>query len=115
MSWTRSNSILHAGRKSYTNEYSEALQIKNLRYSRMQSCATPSGRLSYRALTRDQRSRGRTATSIRQQFQATVEPMHARYVAPQARWADVVLAGAWGKREVNALLTRINDLRPSSC
>src|SRR6266404_2555013 len=34
-----------------------------------------------RRLTRDQRSRGRTATSIRQQFQATVEPMHARYVA----------------------------------
>ncbi len=44
-----------------------------------------------RRLQRDQRSRGRTDASVKQQFRAMVEPMHRRFVAPQARWADVVL------------------------
>jgi uridine kinase len=64
-----------------------------------------------RRLARDQRSRGRSAASVRQQFRSTVEPMHARYVAPQARSADVHLRGNWGTREVAALLRRISQLR----
>lgn len=64
-----------------------------------------------RRLARDQRSRGRSAASIRQQFRTMVEPMHARYVAPQARSADVHLRGSWGPREVAALLRRIRHLR----
>jgi len=46
-----------------------------------------------RRLRRDLRSRGRTETSIRKQFRETVEPMHMRYVAPQARFADIILRG----------------------
>lgn len=64
-----------------------------------------------RRLARDQRARGRTPASIRQQFRDTVEPMHARFVAPQASRADVVLNESWGKREVKALLRRIEQLR----
>jgi hypothetical protein len=37
--------------------------------------------------------------------------MHARFVAPQASRADVVLKGSWGNREVKALLRRIERLR----
>jgi uridine kinase len=46
-----------------------------------------------RRLQRDLRSRGRTETSIRKQFRETVEPMHMRYVTPQARFADIILRG----------------------
>jgi len=44
-----------------------------------------------RRLTRDARERGRNQASVRRQFQTTVAPMHGRYVAPQAAWADLVL------------------------
>lgn len=44
-----------------------------------------------RRLERDAISRGRTQASVRRQFHETVEPMHQRFVAPQKRWADLVL------------------------
>ncbi len=44
-----------------------------------------------RRLARDLRTRGRTRASIQAQFRNQVEPMHCKFVAPQARWADVVL------------------------
>jgi uridine kinase len=44
-----------------------------------------------RRLTRDVSSRGRTRISVVRQFRHTVQPMYARFVAPQARWADVVV------------------------
>lgn len=56
-----------------------------------------------RRLTRDCRSRGRTAQSVREQFTRCVEPMHARFVAPQERWADLILEGHFGAREVRYL------------
>ena len=63
-----------------------------------------------RRLARDQGSRGRTADSIRRQFRKTVEPMHIRYVAPQARWADLVLRANWGSREVRSLVRQLKGL-----
>jgi len=60
-----------------------------------------------RRLARDQRSRGRTAASVRRQFRTTVNPMHARFVAPQARWAKIILPESWGKAEVIALQKRL--------
>jgi uridine kinase len=60
-----------------------------------------------RRLTRDLRQRGRSRDSVRRQFRATVEPMHARYVAPQARYADVVLSGAWGRSRIKLLADRL--------
>lgn len=61
-----------------------------------------------RRVARDLRSRGRTGASIRRQFWSTVAPMHAHYVASQIRWADVVLKGSFGRREVKKLAA---DLR----
>jgi uridine kinase len=44
-----------------------------------------------RRLARDLVSRGRIRLSIQRQFRQSVQPMHVRYVAPQARFADLVL------------------------
>ena len=56
-----------------------------------------------RRLARDRRSRGRTAAAVREQFCETVDPMHARFVAPQQSRADVVLPANFGEREVREL------------
>jgi len=44
-----------------------------------------------RRLERDVAERGRTPGSIREQFSKTVAPMHEQFVAPQAKWADIIL------------------------
>jgi len=71
-----------------------------------------------RRLARDARERGRSHASVRRQFQATVAPMHGRYVTPQAAWADVVLKqplqgaeiGQWAERlRKEFLLMRLHD------
>jgi uridine kinase len=64
----------------------------------------------YRRLERDIAARGRDARSIRRQFQRTVAPMHKRFVAPQARWADVVLRQPPGQREVEDLANVIQSM-----
>ncbi|HLX71610.1 MAG TPA: zeta toxin family protein [Verrucomicrobiae bacterium] len=56
-----------------------------------------------RRLTRDLRSRGRTRASIVEQLSKTVEPMYARFVAPQQKWADVTLRHDIGEQEVRRL------------
>ena len=68
-----------------------------------------------RRLMRDLRSRGRSRASILEQLQNTVEPMHARFVAPQQKWADVVLRHNFRARDVRRiaeeLRARLNVLR----
>jgi uridine kinase len=64
-------------------------------------CATPL-RLR-RRLARDQLSRGRSAASVTKQFWTAVEPMHARFVAPQTRWADLVLGKNYSHQEVEQI------------
>jgi uridine kinase len=44
-----------------------------------------------RRIIRDMGERGRTARAIFEQFFTSVRPMHERYVAPQAAFADLVL------------------------
>jgi uridine kinase len=44
-----------------------------------------------RRLERDVKERGRGRAAVQRQFKATVEPMHRRFVAPQASRADLVL------------------------
>jgi uridine kinase len=46
-----------------------------------------------RRTARDVRERGRTAESVREQYQATVAPMARRYVRPTIAHADVVVVG----------------------
>ena len=68
-------------------------------------CPTPT-RLR-RRLQRDRGSRGRTRASVLAQFWGTVEPMHDRYVAPQARYAEAVIRRPCRAQDVNRLVTRI--------
>jgi len=63
-----------------------------------------------RRLRRDLKSRGRTRASIQEQFQKAVEPMHLRFVAPQSRWATIILKNKWGQEEVRQVVTTIRSL-----
>jgi uridine kinase len=44
-----------------------------------------------RRIRRDLEQRGRTFQSVRDQYYATVRPMHIEYVEPSKRWADLIL------------------------
>ena len=60
-----------------------------------------------RRLLRDLRSRGRTRASVLEQLKKNVEPMHERFVAPQKKWADVVLRHTFGAAEVRRLVREL--------
>jgi uridine kinase len=62
-----------------------------------------------RRLLRDLRSRGRTRISILEQLKNTVEPMHERFVAPQRKWADVVLRHTFDSGEVRRLARHLRE------
>jgi uridine kinase len=51
----------------------------------------PEGERLRRRVARDTAERGRTASSVHEQFRDTVAPMHRLFVDPQARHADLVL------------------------
>lgn len=44
-----------------------------------------------RRIRRDIEQRGRTFQSVRDQYYATVRPMHLEYVEPSKRWADLII------------------------
>jgi uridine kinase len=44
-----------------------------------------------RRIRRDIEHRGRSFTSVREQYYRTVRPMHLAYVEPSKRWADLIL------------------------
>jgi len=60
-----------------------------------------------RRLRRDQTTRGRTEASIRAQFRTTVEPMHRLYVAPQSRYAHLVIAKTCSPQQAQRLAQQI--------
>jgi len=61
---------------------------------------------------RDIAERGRTRTSVRRQFRQVVAPMHELYVAPQRRWADMVLRCPVGEADVCRVAVRLTELLP---
>ena len=61
-----------------------------------------------RRLARDTLSRGRSRASVLKQFRETVDPMHQRYVTPQARYADVILAADCRGPQIRKLAGLIN-------
>jgi uridine kinase len=70
-----------------------------------------------RRLRRDLCSRGRIRASVLRQFRQTVEPMHKKYVVPQARWADLVLRSELRSaevREIASLLKKWRSLQSNS-
>jgi uridine kinase len=44
-----------------------------------------------RRIRRDLEERGRTFQSVRDQYYATVRPMHIEHVEPTRRWADLII------------------------
>lgn len=67
-----------------------------------------------RRLARDVAERGRTSDSVREQFWKAVSPMHERYVAPQARWADIILTEPPSEAEVQSLIDTVRALEPGA-
>ena len=63
----------------------------------------------HRRLARDLRSRGRSRAAILEQLRKTVQPMHVRFVAPQQKWADVVLRHDFGAAEIRQLACELRD------
>ena len=68
-----------------------------------------------RRLVRDVTGRGRTPDSVRDQFDTSVTPMHERFVAPQAAYADITLKGEPGAFELRELreILRYVAMEPS--
>jgi uridine kinase len=68
---------------------------------------TPAELRHARRVARDTVERGYTADAVEQRLLQTVLPMHERYVEPQKRWADVVLAQPLEESEVLPLAHRM--------
>jgi uridine kinase len=61
-----------------------------------------------RRIRRDLEQRGRTFQSVRDQYYATVRPMHLEYVEPSKRWADLILPeGGANRVALDVLLGRL--------
>lgn len=71
---------------------------------------TPSELRHARRLARDTAERGYTTDAVERALVENVLPMHDRYVAPQKRWADIVLAQPLNEDEVVQFAQRIWEL-----
>jgi uridine kinase len=61
-----------------------------------------------RRIRRDLEQRGRTFASVRDQYYATVRPMHLEYVEPSKRWADLIMPeGGDNRVALDLLLGRL--------
>ena len=61
-----------------------------------------------RRLGRDLHERGRTLTSVVEQYLATVRPMHLEFVEPSRRWADVIIPeGGHNRVALDLLISRV--------
>jgi uridine kinase len=65
-----------------------------------------------RRCDRDQKERGRSADSVRSQFETHVAPMHRRFVAGQARHADMIIDASVLETGLAELTTRCRMLLP---
>jgi uridine kinase len=62
-----------------------------------------------RRMARDRKERGRSRASVLRQFREHVEPMHGRFVAPQARHADIVLDSPVGSGALYKLAAMVEE------
>nr|HEX4313100.1 uridine kinase [Kofleriaceae bacterium] len=61
-----------------------------------------------RRIRRDLEQRGRTFQSVRDQYYATVRPMHIEHVEPSKRWADLIVPeGGDNRVALDLLLGRV--------
>ncbi len=64
-----------------------------------------------RRIRRDIEHRGRTFSQVREQYYATVRPMHLAFVEPSKRHADVIIPeGGENRVALDLLLGRINEV-----
>lgn len=71
----------------------------------------PEGTRFERRLARDVTERGRRPDEVREQFRATVAPMHELHVTPQRRWATLVLDCPVSDADVELVICRLRGLR----
>ena len=62
-----------------------------------------------RRLARDVMARGRSRSSILEQFRKTVEPMHRKFVLPQIGWSDFVLKCNQSDRKIAEFATLLRQ------
>ena len=61
-----------------------------------------------RRLQRDMNERGRTVSSIIQQYLGTVRPMHLEFVEPSKRYADLIIPeGGHNRVAIDMLVARV--------
>ena len=64
-----------------------------------------------RRLKRDLIERGRSITSVMEQYKATVKPMHLEFVEPSKRWADIIIPeGGENEVAIDMVVTKIREL-----
>jgi len=59
---------------------------------------------------RDIKDRGRTFDSVRDQYLATVRPMHLQFVEPSKRYADIVIPEGYNLGAVGTVISAIRDV-----
>lgn len=68
-----------------------------------------------RRLQRDVAERGRTTSSVIDQYLNTVKPMHLEFVEPSKRYADLIIPeGGYNQVAVDMLLTLIRSMRTAT-
>jgi len=65
----------------------------------------------FRRIRRDIEQRGRTFTSVREQYYKTVRPMHLQFVEPSKRWADIIIPeGGDNHVALDLILSRLSEV-----
>jgi len=64
-----------------------------------------------RRLQRDIRERGRTVASVAEQYLTSVRPMHAKYIQPSMRHADIIIPeGGFNRKAVTVIVAGLKAL-----
>jgi len=76
---------------------------------------TPADVCFSRRLKRDIEERGRTADSVKQQYEQTVLPMYHEFIEPSKEYADIIISGKGdNSRSVDNLINKINAMLQNS-
>jgi uridine kinase len=65
-----------------------------------------------RRVTRDLHERARSFESVREQYYATVRPMHLQFVEPSKRFADVIIPEGGSNVALDLLMTKLRSMLP---
>lgn len=72
---------------------------------------TPADIRFVRRLVRDIETRGRSLTSVVEQYMTTVRPMHEEFVEPSKRYADLIIPeGGENQVALDAIISRVEHL-----